>query len=38
MLQTSRPAEDGKASGDIKDHSDKAKDGEGELLTKNSRR
>jgi hypothetical protein len=38
MLQASRPPEDGKASSNVKDHSNKAKDGEGELLAKDSRR
>jgi hypothetical protein len=36
MLQTSRPAEDGKASGDIENDRNEAKDGESELLAKNS--
>ena len=37
VLQTSRPAENGKTSSDVKDHSDKAKHREGELLTKDPR-
>jgi hypothetical protein len=36
VLQTSRPAQHGKASRNIKDHRNEAEHGEGELLTKNA--